>query len=83
MRPEPSPERDLTAPACIGVLTGMAAALALEVCDALPGVFQDADPFVYMIAELVVFSAGGAALFIGIALVRERFRHRSARRKQP
>jgi len=82
MEPEPSPERDLTGPALFGVLVGMTAAIALEVCDALPGVFQDVDPFLFVIVALAVFGLAGAAMFVGLAVLRGRLRHWSGRRKR-
>ena len=82
MKAEPPPERDLTGPACFGVLAGMTLAIVLEVCDALQDIFQDADPFLFVITVLVVFASGGAALFVTLAVLRERLGRRSGRRKR-
>jgi hypothetical protein len=82
MKPEPSPERDLTGPACFGALAGTTLAIVLEAFHALPSLLQDADPFLVAITELVVFASGGAALFVILAVLRERLGRRSGRRKR-
>jgi len=83
MKPEPPTGRDLTDPACVGVLAGMATAVVLELRDALPGTFADVDPFVYAIMVPGLFAAGGAAVSVALVMLREWFRRRSDRRKRP
>jgi hypothetical protein len=82
MKPEPSPEGELTGPAHWGVIAGTTAAVVLEECDALPGIFQATDPLHFTISVLLVFASGGAALFVTVVVLWERLRRRSGRRKR-
>jgi hypothetical protein len=60
----------------------MTLAIVLEVCNMVPGRFHDTDPFLFVVAALVVFASGGAALFVTLAVLRERLGRRTSRRKR-
>ncbi len=72
LRPTPGTRWDPVGLALQGALVGGAAVIAHEVHAILAGDIGSADPFVHVLSEFAGASLGGAALFAGAALIRNR-----------